>query len=247
MPMVQIFAHRGASWVAPENTFAAFESAHRSGAHGIELDIQLTADGFAAVIHDSDIDRTTDGKGKVSSFNAVELATFDAGTVFSPAYAGQRVPLLGRTLDFLSTRTSMDILLEFKGKWQADQVAPVLEAITNTDLTDRIVLQSFDTSTLKVLQTEAPDIQRDLLITSFSRNVLQTCEDLQVRGCNPSGVGVRARPGLVKELRDAGYEMSVWTLNEPGQLAQALDLGVDRIITDRPEFAMGFLAGREAG
>lgn len=242
--MVEIYAHRGNSWVAPENTLAAFEAAHRSGAHGVEFDVQLTADGYAAVIHDDDIDATTDGKGKVSSFNAVELATFDAGSTFSPAYAGQRVPMLGEALLFLRDRTQLNILLEFKGRWAPKVLEPVLEAITNTDLTPRVVVQSFDVGTVRNLRDVAPHLQRDLLLTSLSFNVLQTCQELQVRGANPSGLAVRARPGMVKELRDNGYEMSVWTLNEPDHFAGAIDLGVERIITDRPEFALGYLAGR---
>lgn len=243
--MVQIIAHRGNSWVAPQNTMAAFESAARCGAHGIEVDVQRTADGRAAVIHDPTIDTTTDGSGRVAEFSANELGTFDAGVKFSPAYAEQHVPMIEEIFDLMQQWKQLDLLLEFKGKWNAADVTPVLQGIRDQNLVNRVVVQSFSIETLRALKAAGPDIRRDLLITTFSFKVIQACEDLGVRGCNPSAMALISRPALVQELHEAGYETSVWTLNRPDHYARAVDLEVDRIITDRPDFALGWLAGRQ--
>src|SRR5512139_733767 len=89
-----IFAHRGASAHAPENTLAAFELALAQQADAIELDVKLSADGQVIVIHDSSVDRTTNGHGKVQDMTLVEIKALDAGSFFSSQFAGEKIPTL---------------------------------------------------------------------------------------------------------------------------------------------------------
>ncbi|WP_255371675.1 glycerophosphodiester phosphodiesterase family protein [Cellulosimicrobium sp. CUA-896] len=91
-----VVAHRGNSAVAPQNTLAAFEAAWRGGAGSIELDVQLTADGQVVVIHDDTVDATTDGTGALAGLRLADVRALDAGSWFSPAFVGQRVPTFAR-------------------------------------------------------------------------------------------------------------------------------------------------------
>ena len=93
-----IWAHRGASASAPENTLAAFRAAEAAGAAGIELDVHLSADGVPVVIHDETVDRTTDGHGPVAALTLCRLRQLDAGRWFAPAFAGEALPTLEEIL-----------------------------------------------------------------------------------------------------------------------------------------------------
>ncbi|MEK8226100.1 glycerophosphodiester phosphodiesterase family protein [Oerskovia sp. M15] len=99
--------------------------------------------------------------------------------------------------------------------------------------------QSFWPSTVAALQKVAPGLRRGLLIVERSEDLLATCAELGVMTCNPSGTLLLEQPGLVAELHDAGLEVMVWTLNEPEQWALALEIGVDAVITDRPDRLRG--------
>src|SRR3972149_8380299 len=89
-----LFAHRGASAHAPENTLPAFELALDQGADGVELDAKLSADGQVVVIHDRTVDRTTDGHGRVSDLSLAVLRSLDAGGSYSDQYRGVKIPTL---------------------------------------------------------------------------------------------------------------------------------------------------------
>ncbi|MFJ4109828.1 glycerophosphodiester phosphodiesterase [Oerskovia enterophila] len=239
----QVVAHRGNSSVAPQNTLAAFEAAWRAGADSIELDVQLTADGEVVVIHDDTLDATTDGSGRVDGLPLADVRAVDAGSWFAPAYAGQRVPTFAEVVDFLVTHPGIDLLLEVKGDWGPDDVRKVTEPLLRAGLADRVIGQSFWPSTVASLQKVAPDLRRGLLVERSSDDLLATCAELGVMTCNPAGTVLLEQPGLVAALHDAGLEVMVWTLNEPEQWALALEVGVDAVITDRPDRLRGWLSG----
>src|SRR5512143_199880 len=99
-----ILAHRGASRRAPENTMAAFRLAAELGADGVELDVQLSKDGEVVVMHDSRVDRTTDGHGRIRDLPLAELRALDAGGWYAPEFAGERIPTLAEVLHELGPR-----------------------------------------------------------------------------------------------------------------------------------------------
>src|SRR5512139_1857475 len=107
-----IFAHRGASAHAPENTLAAFELALAQQADAIELDVKLSADGRVIVIHDSTVDRTTDGHGKVKDMSLADLKALDAGSFFSSEFAGEKIPTLDEVFEAVGRRTFINIELK---------------------------------------------------------------------------------------------------------------------------------------
>ncbi len=245
----RVVAHRGNSAVAPQNTLAAFEAAWRAGADSIEIDIQLTADGHVVVIHDDTVDATTDGQGSVARLTLDALRALDAGSWFAAAYRGQRVPTFAEVLELLVRRPGIELLLELKGAWTTAQVRPVTAAIREAGLTGRVVGQSFWPESVAALAEADPALRRGLLVFEVPDGVdalVRTCTGLGVMTCNPFGPLLVEHPELVARLHAAGLQVMVWTLDEPGQWAAAAALGVDAVITDRPDRLAGWLAAHPA-
>ncbi|MEE6281476.1 glycerophosphodiester phosphodiesterase [Georgenia sp. MJ170] len=236
----QVIAHRGNSSVAPENTLAAIAAAISCGAGSVEIDVQLTRDRVPVVIHDDHLDRTTSGSGPVAETDAATLRELDAGSWFSPAFAQQRVPRLDEVLALLASSSDVELLLEVKGAWGSDDVRLVTDAIAASGLGDRVLLQSFAVATVAALADAAPDLRRGLLVVESGDHVLELCRDLGVVSCNPHGPTLVERPELIEQAHAAGMAVMVWTLNDPAQWEAATDLGVDGIITDRPDRLLGW-------
>ncbi len=237
-----VVGHRGASAAAPENTLAAFDAAWRAGADVIELDLQLTADGIVVVIHDDTVDATTDGSGAVGLLTFAALRTLDAGSWFSPAFAGQPIPRLDEVLRYATSRPGLGLLLEYKGTWTPEEVALTVASIDAAGVRHRTVAQSFTPPTVAALREAAPDLPRGLLVDGDLREALDLADDLGVVTVNPSTEAVRAEPGLVRRLHDGGRRVMVWTENDPAGWTDLVDARVDAIITDRPEHLRGWLA-----
>jgi glycerophosphoryl diester phosphodiesterase len=239
-----VVAHRGNSSVAPENTLAAFEAAWRAGAGAIELDVQLTADGHVVVIHDERLDATTDRVGALAGTDLATVRTADAGAWFSPAFAGQRVPTFGEVLELLSARPGVDLLVELKGTWTVEEVRRVTEPVAAAGMAERVLAQSFSPETVAALQEAAPELRRGLLVMAADPDLADRGRELGVVTCNPHGLVLAQHPDLVDRLHAAGLQVMVWTLDEPEHWAATVALGVDAIITNRPDRLAGWLAAR---
>ncbi len=242
-----VIAHRGNSSVAPENTLAAFEAAWRAGADLVELDIQLTRDGQVVVLHDDTVDATTDGTGAVVDLDLEQVRALDAGVSFAPAFNGQRVPTLAEVLTWQSGRPGIGLLLELKGSWTPEQVEPVTAAIAAAGLSDRVIGQSFWPETVAALRQVAPQLRRGVLVVEAPDDLVERCTDLGVMACNPNGTLLVADPGLVARLHAAGLQVMVWTLDEQAHWAAASAVGVDAVITNRPDRLVGWLDGSSSG
>src|SRR5512137_1822539 len=107
--------HRGAPAEAPENTLASFQRAREAGAHGVELDVMLSADGQVVVCHDFWVDRTTDGRGRIRELTVAQLKTLDAGSWFGPQFAGERIPTLRQVVDWAGQDMLLNIELKSQG------------------------------------------------------------------------------------------------------------------------------------
>lgn len=236
-----VIAHRGYSAVAPENTLMAFEAAARAGADLIEIDLQVTKDGIAVVIHDDEVERTTDGRGRIEDLVHADVAGLDAGGWFAHAYRGARVPSGVELMEFFVAHPGVGLLAEFKGRWGAAEARSVTDAVEAAGLGERVIVQSFDAATVQVLRDVAPDLPRGLLLEELPDNLVQTCASLAVMTCNPRGDLLLEQPGLVDALHDEGLRVIPWTLNEPAHWGAAVGLGVDAIITDRPDRLRGWL------
>lgn len=239
-----IIAHRGNASMAPPNTIAAFEAAWRAGADYVELDIQVTADGDAAVIHDATLEGTTSGIGLVAEHTAAQVAALDAGSSFSAVFAGEPVPMLSQVVDFLRLHPEIGLVMEIKGDWPREPLARALALVADPALEGRLVVESFSVATMTLARELAPALRRELLIDELPRDLLGLCEELDVSGVGPDGRLLLQHPDLVDELHAAGQTINVWTLNEPEHWAAAVAIGVDGIVTDRPDRLAGWLSGR---
>lgn len=242
----KVIAHRGNSSAAPENTLAAIEAAMRVGAASIEIDVQLTRDRVPVVIHDADLDRTTVGSGPVAETDAAVLRELDAGSWFAPVFAHERVPLLDEVLALLGRAEGVELLLEVKGAWAGEDVGLVTDAVAASGLGERVLVQSFAVATVAALAAVAPQQRRGLLVVETEDHVLELCRELGAASCNPRGNVLRENPAFVEQAHGAGLSVMVWTLNDPTEWAAATDLGVDGIITDRPEQLLDWQAGAAA-
>ena len=241
---MRIIAHRGNSWLAPQNTLAAFNSARLGQVETIEFDIQPLRDGHAAVIHDDTVDATTNGSGLVSSFTSETIKELDAGSWFSPYFANERIPLLPEVLAFLTESDTPNFLLEIKGVWQHEHLGPVFAAIDDHGLADRVVVQSFEADTVAAAKELAPHLPREWLLGEWREDAIEVAYDLGAQGVNPHGMILLEHPDFVDEMHGAGLSVAVWVLNEPQHWQAAKEFGVDAIITDRPTMLAGWLAAQ---
>ncbi|MEO1276164.1 MAG: glycerophosphodiester phosphodiesterase family protein, partial [Pseudomonadota bacterium] len=161
----QLVCHRGASLIAPENTFAAADAALDRGAHLIELDVRESADGVLYVLHDQTLDRTTDGTGPVQYRSAAEIDALDAGRWFGPEFEGSRVPRLDAYLDHLRSRGA-GAYVEIK--WcDADACAAILR---ETGMMEASFTFSFKPEMRAAMRAAAPNL-RQMITLSLARNV----------------------------------------------------------------------------
>ncbi|MFJ8624026.1 glycerophosphodiester phosphodiesterase [Kitasatospora sp. NPDC093550] len=234
-----VYAHRGASSAAPENTLVSDEVARRAGAEWIEDDVQPSRDGVPYVLHDDTVDRTTNGTGRIRDLTAAQLDALDAGSWFAPAYAGTRLPTLAAQLEDLRTRGGR-LLLEVKGPHTRDQVARIVREVREHGMTDRVFVQSFEVDALRLTRELAPELPLGLLRATLDPDPVATARDLGLAAYNPSDDALATRPGVLQDLHAAGVAVNVWTVDQPARWQALAAAGVDGIITNRPAELAGW-------
>jgi glycerophosphoryl diester phosphodiesterase len=228
-----IASHRGGGATAPENTLPAVSAALAGGFEYVEVDVSLTADGHAVLLHDRKVDRTTDGTGRVAELTLAEVRELDAGAWFDPAYAGTRVPTFAEFLDMLAAAGGRAIV-ELKGTWDAAAVARAMADITARELERSIALASFDARTLALCASESEVVSRLLILKHLPGDVVTAAQQAGVRGIIVSRTAVLSRPEVVDEIHAVGGRIVVYTLNKDAQWDAVTALGVDGIVTDDP-------------
>lgn len=229
-----VFGHRGAMAYAPMNTLASFELARRQGAHGVELDVQLSADGFPVVIHDHAVDATTDGAGMVSDKTLAALKDLDAGAWFAPEYAGERIP----TLDEVIERFAGDLLINIEIKSDSNQSngveAAVSRCIRRHQVLNRVIISSFNSIVLQRVRKSFPEVMIGVLTgPSPSPGMQEAFGRLRHEARHPWHEAVDA--DYMRRARDHRYFVNAWTVNAPERALQLRALGVNGIITDNPD------------
>ncbi len=158
-----IFAHRGASAHAPENTLSAFKLAIEYGADAIELDAKLSADGEVVVIHDQTVDRTTNGHGSVGKLKLDELKSLDAGIRFDAKFAGERIPTLIEVFETVGQQLFINIELTNYASPDDGLADRVVELVKKFHLEDRILFSSFCARNLARVGSLLPEVPRGIL------------------------------------------------------------------------------------
>lgn len=236
-----VAGHRGDRADAPENTMPAFEAGLASSLEFVELDVQLSADAVPVIIHDTTVDRTTNGAGAVAELTLAELQALDAGSWFGAEFTGIRIPTFE---EFLATFTgsTKKALVELKGRWTTDQVAIVTDQIFRAGVQHRIVLMSFDFVTLFSMERVAPSIPRVIILRSLPPDPVEFARTFGVIAVLTTVRAVTEQPGVVDAMHRAGYGIFLYTLNKQSRWSTALALGVDGIVTDRPSRLDAWLA-----
>jgi glycerophosphoryl diester phosphodiesterase len=238
-PRPILFAHRGDLVHAPENTLPAFQQALQNGADGVELDAKLTADGHVIVIHDSTVDRTTDGKGRVASLSLNAIRKLDAGKWFNEKFAGTKVPLLEEVFEVVGKDKMINIELKNYAISGDGLVVKVCELIKRHNNHDQILFSSFFPSTLKIAAQTLPEIPRGLLAMSgllglWARSFGFMFGDYQALHPHVSST---SREQVLRAHR-LKRRVHVWTVNNPEEINRLKEWGVDGIITDDPQTAV---------
>ena len=238
-PRPIIFAHRGDFAHAPENTLPSFQQALQKGADGVELDAKLTSDGHVIVIHDSTVDRTTDGKGRVTSLTLEAIRKLDAGKWFNEKFAGTKVPLLEEAFEIVGKDKMINIELTNYSSPRDGLVVKVCELIKRHNNHNQILFSSFFSSNLKIAAQTLPEIPRGLLampgwVGLWARSFGFMFGDYQALHPHISNAS-REQMQRAHRLK---RRVHVWTANTPEEINRLKEWGVDGIITDDPQTAV---------
>lgn len=235
-----IIAHRGASYVAPENTLIAFKKAMETGVHYSELDVHQTKDGEIILMHDETLDRTTDETGEVWNFSLDVIKQLDAGVWFGEQFRGEPVPTLREVIKFVKGKMKLNIEVKIS-RDEPEIVRKVVDIILSEKFVNKCIITSFDRLTIEAFKETAPDIKTGFLFYKeypediFVGNWDVLCAYFEV-----------VNKDFVFNVRENGKKIYVWTVNEKEEMRRLLDLEVDGIITDRPELLQEVLVERTA-
>lgn len=236
MLVAEIWAHRGASAYAPENTLPAFQLALDQGAQGLELDVQRTADGVLVVVHDETIDRTSNGFGRVVDLTVDELRRCD----FSNGFIGHRnvrIPTLMEVLDLVApTDASLNVELKNSVEPYPGMELEAAAMVANAGLTDRVLFSSFNHLTLANLRGVVSPSHIGVLYSDGLYNPWQYARWLGAGAIHPDWQALR-QPDYVWLAHEAGVKVNVWTVNEEEDMAHAIEIGVDAFVTNFPDRA----------
>jgi len=238
LPRPTVFAHRGASAHAPENTLAAFKLAAEQGADGIEFDVKLSADGQVVVHHDSTLDRTTTGKGKIGDYSLSELKKLDAGAWFGEAYRGEPIPTLAEIFETVGDKLFMNIELTNYATPFDKLVDKVAELVKRHHMEERILYSSFFPHNLMRAGTLTPGLPRGQLALPGPAGWWQRRWGnlLTIQAEHPFIGDVSAQS--IARAHARGRRVYVWTVNDPSEMLRLQTLGVDGIIGDDPKLAL---------
>jgi glycerophosphoryl diester phosphodiesterase len=231
----RIIGHRGACAHAPENTLVSIRKAAALGARWVEFDVRLTREGALVLIHDDDVKRTTNGRGRVLDLTLPEIGALDAGTWFAAAFAGERVPTLVETIALLA-ELGLGANIEIKtgrpeSRATAEALARILAAHWRAAAPP--LISSFEVDALEAMQAVAPHWPRGLLLKELGGDWRGLLERLGAATLNLDHKPLDA--GKIAIARQAGRPVLCYTVNDPARARQLFAWGVSAVFTDRPD------------
>ena len=232
-----VWAHRGSSFMAPENTLESFALAAKQNADGIELDIHLTSDEQLAVFHDETLERTTNGTGPVEGCTMAQLKMLDAG-ILHPEYKGAKIPALPEVLDFMrSNSLRLNIEIKEERKPNPILVKQLAKLIQDFGLADRTMYCSFNHYSLLALRKVMPRACIGLLYHGGLVNPWAYARSIGANCLHPY-FRFGLMEGQVDKAHEAGLKVNVWTVDEPDDMRLVYAKGADGIITNKPDVAL---------
>lgn len=238
--MQRIYAHRGASAYAPENTLEAFDLAVRQGAHGVELDVHLTKDGEVVVLHDETIDRTSDGCGAVAAMTLADAKRFHFHNQM-PGFEQAAIPTLREAFALLKP-TALHVNVELKTDRYAYEGMPekCLALAAEMGMADRVLYSSFNHQTL--LQVKALDASAPcgILYGRYMERPIRYAVDHGLQALHPHFKHLLV-PGFVRSAHKKKLLVNPWTVDEEADIRRVLRGGADIVITNVPDRALAVL------
>jgi glycerophosphoryl diester phosphodiesterase len=236
LDLPRVIGHRGAVASAPENTLAGFRKAAELGVKWVEFDVRLTYDGHCVLLHDETAERTTNGAGRIRDLTLAELQRLDAGSWFGPAFAGERIPTLAAAIAVLAER-GLGANIELKP-------SPGQEALTARAVMQTVrerwpaalptpLVSSFQEAALAAAREAMPGAPRGLLLNAVPPDWRQRVEDLDCATIHCEHRRLEA--GIVREMREAGYPVLAYTVNDAARAAALFEWGVAALFSDAPE------------
>lgn len=233
-----IFAHRGSSAHAPENTLVAFKLALDQRADGIELDVKLSADGQIVVMHDDTVDRTTNGTGRVKSLTLRELKQLDAGLKFESKYKDERIPTLAEVFDTVGQQVLINVELTNYSSTSDDLPDKVVALVKDFRLEESVILSSYNIAALCRARCKHSKLPLGVLVFSGTASAILQSRLLRfgpLLALHPSTAD--CTPKLIKAAHSKKCRIRVYTVNQPDVMRQVYSYGVDGIFTDDPLMA----------
>ena len=238
----KVIAHRGASGYAPELTLAAYQLALQLGCDGIEMDIHPLRDGTLVALHDPDVARTTNRKGKISDFTLEELKNLDAGSWFNKAYpdrarqeyAGLRIPTIQEIFDLVKEST-VEFFIEIKDPelYSPDLERSLLSLVLDNQIEKRTRFLSFSAPSILKIKAINPSLRTAFLVSGAEEDPVEST--LRLSADEVGILHTLITPALIDSAHNAGLSVSAWTVNHPSDMERMIDLGTDCIITNYPD------------
>jgi len=229
-----IFAHRGASFDAPENTLPAFELALQQGSKAIEFDVHLTKDGEIVVCHDDEIQRTTDGTGYIFEQTLDELKERDAGSWFAPEFAGTKIP----TLDEVLQKCSKDIFINIEIKnvpiFHQGIEEKIIEKLHSYQYIDNVVISSFDHTALLRVQQLEPKLKLGILFGDHLVEPWNYVKSTGIKAYSVHPIFTFVTKEWVEKFHHMGMKIFAYTVDDRKYYEMLDQIGIDGIFTNIP-------------
>jgi len=233
---VIITAHRGASGLAPENTMIAMMKAIEAGAEFSELDVQETRDGVVVLLHDGSLKKTTGLDRNIWEMPYDSLVGLDAGSWFGPDFKDEPIPTLESVIDAVDGKMKLNIELKMNG-YQKQLAERVVALVEKKGFIEQCILTSFDFEIIDKVKQLNGDIKAGYIFSKIPDNVDVFNANVNILSVHKSVVDKE----FVKKAQAGNKEVHVWTVNETEDMNRLIDLGVNSIITDRPDILAGLI------
>lgn len=237
-----VWAHRGASGYAPENTLPAFKMAADMGADGVELDVQLTKDDVIVVCHDERIDRTSNGAGRIADYTLAELKAFDFNNN-NYAFEGTKIPTMEEVFDLLEpTGLTINIELKTGEIFYPDLEKKIVELTRKKNWQDRVIYSSFNHYSIMKIKELDPEAKTGFLYADGTLNMPGYAAENQVNALHPAFYNLQYED-FMEDCAMYDIDVNVWTVNSEAAMLRCRDLGVNAVITNYPDKAIALYKG----
>lgn len=230
MNLPVVFGHRGASAIEPENTMIAFERAFHDGANGIEFDVRKTADNKLVLLHDSKINRTSNGSGKLSKKNYSELLNYDFGK-------GEKIPLLEDVLKKFGNKYWLNIEIKEVGFEKQ-----LIDMLAKLKISNKYVVSSFKAKVLNKIKELSKEIPTAYLYYRKTSDLNRIVRKVTANDIHPGKRFTNKR--LVENAHRLKMQVRVWTVDDEPTTIKLAEWGVDGIITNNPKEIIKFLENK---